>query len=136
MSGKSTYMRMFAVMVVMAQMGSFVAANRASLPIYDGIFTRIGSSDDISGGKSTFMVEMVEANEALTKATENSLILFDEIGRGTATFDGMALAQGMIEYIQPHQSSNDIFNHYHELTKLKVLQISQNVYKGKKKKTI
>lgn len=119
MSGKSTYMRMFAVMVVMAQMGSFVAANRASLPIYDGIFTRIGSSDDISGGKSTFMVEMVEANEALTKATENSLILFDEIGRGTATFDGMALAQGMIEYIHNHIKAQMMFStHYHELTKL------------------
>src|SRR5690606_15726350 len=119
MSGKSTYMRMFALIVIMAQIGSFVPASRAVLPIYDGIFTRIGSSDDISAGKSTFMVEMVEANEALTKATDESLILFDEIGRGTATFDGMALAQGMIEYIHDHIKSQMLFStHYHELTKL------------------
>ncbi len=119
MSGKSTYMRMFALIVIMAQTGMFVPASRASLPIYDAIFTRIGSSDDISGGKSTFMVEMVEANEALTKASSNSLILFDEIGRGTATYDGMALAQGMIEYIQKDIKSQMMFStHYHELTNL------------------
>lgn len=119
MSGKSTFMRMFALIVVMAQTGMFVPASRANLPIYDGIFTRIGSSDDISGGKSTFMVEMVEANEALTKATSDSLILFDEIGRGTATYDGMALAQGMIEYIHHDIGAQMMFStHYHELTKL------------------
>ena len=119
MSGKSTYMRMFALIVIMAQSGIYVPANRASLPIYDAIFTRIGSSDDISGGKSTFMVEMVEANEALTKATKNSLILFDEIGRGTATYDGLALAQGMIEYIHKHIQAQTMFStHYHELTQL------------------
>ncbi|VEU82572.1 DNA mismatch repair protein MutS [Acholeplasma hippikon] len=119
MSGKSTFMRMFALIVVMAQTGMFVPANRANVPIYDGIFTRIGSSDDISGGKSTFMVEMVEANEALTKATKDSLILFDEIGRGTATYDGMALAQGMIEYIHHEIGAQMMFStHYHELTRL------------------
>lgn len=119
MSGKSTYMRMFAVIVIMAQTGMFVPANRALLPIYDAIFTRIGSSDDISGGKSTFMVEMVEANEALTHATKDSLILFDEIGRGTATYDGLALAQGMIEYIHQEIKAQTLFStHYHELTKL------------------
>lgn len=119
MSGKSTYMRMFAVIVYMAQMGSFVPADIARLPLYDAIYTRIGSSDDLSGGKSTFMVEMVESNEALTKATDQSLILFDEIGRGTATYDGMALAQGMIEYIHEKIKAQTFFStHYHELTVL------------------
>ena len=119
MSGKSTYMRMFAVIVYMAQIGSFVPAESAKLPLYDAIFTRIGSSDDLSGGKSTFMVEMVESNEALTKATPQSLILFDEIGRGTATYDGMALAQGMIEYIHEKIKAQTLFStHYHELTQL------------------
>ncbi len=119
MSGKSTYMRMFAVIVYMAQVGSFVPADQAILPLYDAIFTRIGSSDDLSGGKSTFMVEMVESNEALTKATDKSLILFDEIGRGTATYDGMALAQGMIEYIHEKIKAQTLFStHYHELTVL------------------
>ena len=119
MSGKSTYMRMFAVIVYMAQIGSFVPAEKAVLPLYDAIYTRIGSSDDLSGGKSTFMVEMVESNEALTYATEESLILFDEIGRGTATYDGMALAQGMIEYIHEKIKAQTFFStHYHELTVL------------------
>lgn len=119
MSGKSTYMRMFAIIVFMAQIGCFVPAEKAILPIYDAIFTRIGSSDDLSGGKSTFMVEMVESNEALTKATPKSLILFDEIGRGTATYDGMALAQGMIEFIHEKIKAQTLFStHYHELTVL------------------
>jgi DNA mismatch repair protein MutS len=119
MSGKSTYMRMFSMIVYMAQIGSFVPAEKALLPLYDAIYTRIGSSDDLAGGKSTFMVEMVESNEALTKATENSLILFDEIGRGTATYDGMALAQGMIEYIHEKIKAQTLFStHYHELTVL------------------
>jgi len=117
MSGKSTYMRMFALMVYMAQSGSYVPAESATMPIYDALFTRIGSSDDLSGGKSTFMVEMVESNEALTRATNKSLILFDEIGRGTATYDGMALAQGMIEYIHEKIGAQTLFStHYHELT--------------------
>ncbi|MFP4187603.1 MAG: DNA mismatch repair protein MutS [Acholeplasmataceae bacterium] len=119
MSGKSTYMRMFAIIVYLAQCGFFVPAESASLPVYDALFTRIGSSDDLSGGKSTFMVEMVESNEALVKATNRSLILFDEIGRGTATYDGMALAQGMIEYIHERIGAQTLFStHYHELTVL------------------
>ena len=119
MSGKSTYMRMYALIVYMAQIGSFVPAKVAQLPIYDAIYTRIGSSDDIAGGKSTFMVEMVESNEALIHATKDSLILFDEIGRGTATYDGMALAQGMIEYIHDKIKAQTFFStHYHELTLL------------------
>lgn len=122
MSGKSTYMRMFALIIYLAQVGSFVPADSANIPIYDAIFTRIGSSDDLSGGKSTFMVEMVESNEALTFATKNSLILFDEIGRGTATYDGIALAQGMIEYIANEIKAQTLFStHYHELTKLENL---------------
>ncbi|TNF09300.1 MAG: DNA mismatch repair protein MutS [Bacillota bacterium] len=117
MSGKSTYMRMYAMIVYMAQIGSYVPAKEAELPLYDAIYTRIGASDDLSGGKSTFMVEMVESNEALTHATEKSLILFDEIGRGTATYDGMALAQGMIEYIHEKIKAQTLFStHYHELT--------------------
>ena len=103
MSGKSTYMRQNALMVIMAQMGSFVPAESAELPIFDQIFTRIGSSDDIASGASTFMTEMLEVNYALQNATERSLIIFDEVGRGTATFDGLALAQAIIEYI--HEKS-------------------------------
>jgi len=119
MSGKSTYMRMFALIVYMAQVGMYVPASKATIPLYDKIFTRIGASDDLSQGKSTFMVEMVESNEALNNATNNSLILFDEIGRGTATYDGMALAQGIVEYIISNIKAQTLFaTHYHELTKL------------------
>ena len=119
MGGKSTYMRQNALLVVMAQMGSFIPAKAASLPLFDRIFTRIGASDDILTGKSTFMVEMMEANVALRYATEKSLILFDEIGRGTATYDGMALAQAMIEYIDSAIHAKTLFStHYHELTDL------------------
>ena len=119
MAGKSTYMRQFAITVIMAQMGSFVPAYEAFLPIFDKIFTRIGASDDLVSGESTFMVEMNEANMAIKKATENSLILFDELGRGTATFDGMALAQSIIEYIHDNIKCKTLFStHYHELTDL------------------
>jgi len=119
MSGKSTYMRMYALIVYMMQIGSFVPADKAIMPVYDAIFTRIGASDDLSAGKSTFMVEMVESNEAIQYATENSLILFDEIGRGTATYDGMALAQAIIEYIANKIKAQTFFaTHYHELTNL------------------
>lgn len=119
MGGKSTYMRQNALLVVMAQMGSFVPAKKADLPIFDRIFTRIGASDDILTGKSTFMVEMMEANVALRYATKRSLILFDEIGRGTATYDGMALAQAMLEYIDDAIGAKTLFStHYHELTQL------------------
>ncbi|MCF0107300.1 MAG: DNA mismatch repair protein MutS [Holdemanella sp.] len=117
MGGKSTYMRQNALIVIMAQIGSYVPCKEADLPIFDRIFTRIGASDDILTGKSTFMVEMMEANVALRYATKNSLILFDEIGRGTATYDGMALAQAMLEYIGEAIQAKTLFStHYHELT--------------------
>ncbi len=119
MSGKSTYMRQTAIIVVMAQIGCFVPAKEANLPIFDQIFTRIGASDDIVSGQSTFMVEMMEVNNALKFATKNSLVLFDEIGRGTATFDGMALAQAIIEHIHEEIKCKTLFStHYHELTAL------------------
>ena len=117
MSGKSTYMRQLALTVIMAQIGCFVPAERAVLPIFDQIFTRIGASDDLISGQSTFMVEMMEANQALRYATPNSLILFDELGRGTATYDGMALAQAIIEYIHEYVGAKTLFStHYHEIT--------------------
>jgi DNA mismatch repair protein MutS len=119
MSGKSTYMRQLALSVIMAQIGSFVPARSAQLPIFDQIFTRIGASDDLISGQSTFMVEMMEANQALRHATSQSLILFDELGRGTATYDGMALAQAIIEYIHENVHAKTLFStHYHELTEL------------------
>ena len=119
MAGKSTYMRQMAITVIMAQIGCFVPAKEAYLPIFDQIFTRIGASDDLVSGESTFMVEMLEANNAITNATENSLILFDELGRGTATFDGMSLAQAIIEYISENIKAKTLFStHYHELTDL------------------
>ena len=119
MAGKSTYMREFAITVIMAQMGCFVPASKAILPIFDAIYTRIGASDDLVSGESTFMVEMKEANYAISQATEHSLILFDELGRGTATYDGMALAQAIIEYIHNHIHAKTLFStHYHELTSL------------------
>lgn len=119
MSGKSTFMRQLAIIVVMAQMGSFVPAASAELPIIDKIFTRIGASDDLVSGESTFMVEMKEARNAIVNATDKSLILFDELGRGTATYDGMSLAQAILEYISENIKSFILFStHYHELTKL------------------
>ncbi len=119
MAGKSTYMRQLAITVIMAQIGCFVPAKSAKLPIFDAIYTRIGASDDLVSGESTFMVEMKEANDAISNATKNSLLLFDELGRGTATFDGMALAQSIIEYIHDNIGCKTIFStHYHELTDL------------------
>ena len=119
MSGKSTFMRQNAIISIMAQMGSFVPAKYAKLPIFDQIFTRIGSSDDITAGESTFMSEMLEVNFAIQNATERSLIIFDEVGRGTATFDGMALAQSIIEYLHDKVGCKTFFStHYHELTSL------------------
>ncbi|MEI3529955.1 MAG: DNA mismatch repair protein MutS [Bacilli bacterium] len=119
MAGKSTYMRQLAITVIMAQIGCFVPASSAKMPVFDAIFTRIGASDDLVSGESTFMVEMTEANNALSNATANSLILFDELGRGTATFDGMALAQAIIEFIHNKIKAKTLFStHYHELTDL------------------
>ncbi len=119
MSGKSTYMRQLAIISIMAQMGSFVSCEKANLPIFDKIFTRIGASDDLVSGESTFMVEMKEAKNAIANATNKSLILFDELGRGTATYDGISLAQGILEYISEHIHAITLFStHYHELTSL------------------
>lgn len=130
MSGKSTYMRQFALTVIMAQIGSFVPAKTANLPIFDAIFTRIGASDNLISGESTFMVEMSEANHAIQKATSRSLIIFDELGRGTATYDGMALAQAIIEYVHEYIGAKTLFaTHYHELTDLdKELDHLDNVH--------
>ena len=119
MSGKSTYMRQFAVTIILSQMGSFVPASSATLPIFDAIYTRIGASDDLVGGESTFMVEMLEAKNAIVNATENSLILFDELGRGTATYDGLSIAQSILEYVSRNIKCKTMFStHYHELTDL------------------
>lgn len=130
MAGKSTYMRQCAITVIMAQMGCFVPCKSATLPIFDKIFTRIGASDDLVSGESTFMVEMKEANYAISEATENSLILFDELGRGTATYDGMSLAQAILEHIHDKIKAKTMFStHYHELTILeKDLKQLKNVH--------
>ncbi len=117
MSGKSTYLRQLAHIVILAQIGCFVPSDNATLKVFDKIYTRIGATDDLISGQSTFMLEMLEANNALKNATENSLILFDEIGRGTATFDGMAIAEAIIEYIHEKIKAKTLFStHYHELT--------------------
>ena len=119
MGGKSTYMRQTALILIMAQMGCYVPAKECNMTIFDKVFTRIGASDDILSGQSTFMVEMSEANNALKNATKDSFILFDEIGRGTSTYDGMALAQAMLEYITTVIGAKTMFStHYHELTSL------------------
>ena len=119
MGGKSTYMRQTVLLIIMAQIGCYIPAKQATLPIFDKIFTRIGASDDILSGQSTFMMEMSEANRALKNATKNSFILFDEIGRGTATYDGMSLAQAILEYIATGIGAKTMFStHYHELTSL------------------
>ncbi|SUK14746.1 DNA mismatch repair protein MutS [Staphylococcus agnetis] len=138
MSGKSTYMRQVAIISIMAQMGAYVPCESAVLPIFDQIFTRIGAADDLVSGKSTFMVEMLEAQKALKHATPNSLIIFDEIGRGTSTYDGLALAQAMIEYVAETSKAKTLFStHYHELTELEValpslknVHVAANEYKG------
>lgn len=119
MAGKSTYMRELGIITIMAQIGCYVPAKKAILPIFDKIFTRIGASDDLVSGESTFMVEMTEAANAIKNATPDSLILFDELGRGTATFDGMSLAQAILEYINNKIACKTLFStHYHELTDL------------------
>lgn len=130
MAGKSTYMRQCAITVIMAQIGCFVPCKSATMPIFDKIFTRIGASDDLVSGESTFMIEMKEANYAISEATENSLILFDELGRGTATYDGMSLAQAILEHIHDKIKAKTMFStHYHELTILeKDLKQLKNVH--------
>ncbi|MET1032790.1 DNA mismatch repair protein MutS [Domibacillus tundrae] len=130
MSGKSTYMRQTALIAILAQIGCCVPAEEAVLPIFDQIFTRIGAADDLVSGQSTFMVEMLEAKHAIVSATSRSLILFDEIGRGTSTYDGMALAQAMIEYIHTNIGAKTLFStHYHELTVLdESLEHMQNIH--------
>ena len=130
MAGKSTYMRQCAITVIMAQIGCFVPCKSCTIPIFDKIFTRIGASDDLVSGESTFMVEMREANYAISEATKNSLILFDELGRGTATYDGMSLAQAILEYIHDKIKAKTLFStHYHELTSLeKDLKRLKNVH--------
>lgn len=130
MAGKSTYMRQVAMIAIMAQIGCFVPANQANIPIFDRIFTRIGASDDLFSGQSTFMIEMMEVNNALQQATKQSLILLDEIGRGTSTYDGMAIAQAILEYIHDNVGAKTLFStHYHELTILdKTLHQLQNIH--------
>src|SRR5699024_6734755 len=132
MSGKSTYMRQLALTVVMAQLGCFVPAKKAILPVFVQVYTRIDAMEDLISGQSTFMVEMMEANEALQHAIEKILILFDEIGRGTATYDGMALAEAIIEYTHDRVKAKTLFStHYHELTVLdERLAHLENVHVG------
>ncbi|HEU5141321.1 MAG TPA: DNA mismatch repair protein MutS [Bacillales bacterium] len=132
MAGKSTYMRQLALTAVMMQIGCFVPAAQARMPLFDQVFTRIGAADDLVGGQSTFMVEMLETRYALSKATQNSLILLDEIGRGTSTYDGIALAQAIIEFIHHDIHAKTLFStHYHELTALgDELDRLQNVHVG------
>lgn len=119
MAGKSTYMRQIAIIAIMAQIGCFVPADTAQIGIIDGIYTRVGASDDLSAGQSTFMIEMTEVAEILKNATGNSLIVFDEIGRGTSTFDGMSIARAVLEYVHERKNigAKTLFaTHYHELT--------------------
>jgi len=137
MAGKSTYMRQTALIVLMAQMGSFVPARSASVGIVDRVFTRIGASDDLSGGRSTFMVEMTEVAEILKNATSRSLIILDEIGRGTSTYDGMAIARAVLEYCTDRRrlGAKTMFaTHYHELTALESSMEGVNNYNISAKK--
>ncbi|HAZ37691.1 MAG TPA: DNA mismatch repair protein MutS, partial [Clostridiaceae bacterium] len=119
MAGKSTYMRQVALITLMAHIGCFVPAKEAEICITDRIFTRIGASDDLSLGQSTFMVEMMEVSYILKNATKNSLILLDEVGRGTSTFDGLSIAWAVVDYISSKIKAKTLFaTHYHELTEL------------------
>jgi DNA mismatch repair protein MutS len=119
MGGKSTYLRQAALISILAQMGSFVPAESALLPLVDRVYTRIGAADNLARGRSTFMVEMTETAVILNTATERSLIILDEIGRGTATYDGLALAWAVIEHIHEKIKAKTLFaTHYHELTEL------------------
>lgn len=137
MAGKSTYMRQLALTVIMAQIGAFVPAQKATVPVFDQIFTRIGASDDLVHGQSTFMVEMLEAKRALDNATDQSLLLFDEMGRGTSTYDGLSLAWSLLEYVHEKTRSKMIFStHYHELTTLDAsLERLKNIHVSASKKS-
>jgi len=123
MAGKSTYMRQVALLVLMAQLGSFIPAGEAEIGVVDRIFTRIGAADDLAGGQSTFMVEMMECKNIIAGATEKSLVLMDEVGRGTSTYDGISIARALVEYIVGHINCRTLFStHYHELTDLECLE--------------
>jgi DNA mismatch repair protein MutS len=129
MGGKSTYLRQTALTVLMAQMGGYVPARSARLPVVDRIFTRIGASDNLARGRSTFMVEMTETAAILNTATARSLILLDEIGRGTSTYDGLAIAWAVVEYIHSTSRAKTLFaTHYHELTELERLPGVKNFH--------
>ena len=118
MAGKSTYLRQNAILIVLAHLGSFVPATSATIGICDQLFSRVGASDNLAAGQSTFMVEMVETANILNRATKESFIIFDEIGRGTSTFDGMAIAQAVLEYLNELSPRTLFATHYHELTQL------------------
>jgi DNA mismatch repair protein MutS len=130
MAGKSTYMRQVALIVIMAQMGSYVPAVRAQVGVVDRVFTRVGASDDLARGQSTFMVEMIEAATILNCSTNRSLLILDEVGRGTSTFDGLSIAWAVVEYIHAHSRAKTLFaTHYHQLTDLdRVLPRLRNLH--------
>jgi DNA mismatch repair protein MutS len=136
MGGKSTYLRQVALIAIMAHIGSFVPAKKANIALLDRIFTRLGASDNVSEGKSTFLVEMEETATICTQATEKSLVILDEVGRGTSTFDGLAIAQAVVEYIFTEVRARCLFaTHYHELTHLRDMHPGIVAYYAASKKT-
>ena len=129
MAGKSTYIRQTALLVIMAQIGSYLPADSAEIGVADKIFTRVGASDDISRGQSTFMVEMTEVATILLHATKDSLLVLDEVGRGTSTYDGLSIAWSVIEFLTTHIRAKTLFStHYHELTELEGKMSNVNNY--------